>query len=255
MTEQQKDDIIKKNEHLNHILLNKHPYFFRYLYKETNNKFRNYYSDNDNLSQHRYGMTLKELMALEVKTVEQERFLQNYYYRMPVIDSDSTMNMLCKYLESFREEISQQVAIVDQTDFYKLYQNPNVTCSKTLYNKIRDAMKEHLTAKTKSRSAGLYTLEYNNKEAENTYFEERELLKERFLGITNNIDVIVNCLVEFFYKERPKSKKEVLWFAFGDVMFNNVKENTKGKILFPIEDKHGDILYLGKRFSWKEVTM
>jgi hypothetical protein len=255
LTEKQKDDIIKKNKCFNHILLNKHPYFFRYLYKETNNKFRKYYSANDNLCLHHYGITLRELMNLEVKTDEQQRFLRNYYYRMPVIYSDSTMNVLCRYLEGFKEEISQQVAIVDQTDFYEVYKNPTATCSKRLYNKIRDAMKEHLKARAKSRSVGVYTTEKNNKEADGLYFEERELLKAKFLNITNNIDIIVNCLVDFFYQERPKSNKEVLWFAFGDIIFNNVKNNTKGKIYFPIEDKNGDILYLGKKFSWKEVTM
>ena len=40
-----------------------------------------------------------------------------------------------------------------------------------------------------------------------------------------------------------------------EIMCDNVQKNTNSKIFFPIEDEHGDILYLGKKFSWKEVTM
>ena len=174
---------------------------------------------------------------------------------MPVIYSNSTMNVLCRYLEGFKREISQQVAIVDQTDFWTLYQNPDVKYSRESYNKVKKVMLAHLKSKNNGRVAVMYTSEFNNKEADYTYFEEIELLKAEFLMVVNNIDIVVNCLVEFFYKERPKSAKDTLWFAFGDIMFDNVKQNTQGKIYFPIEDENGDILYLGRKFSWREVII
>lgn len=255
MTNEEKNDIIKKAECYNHILLNKHPYFFKYLYKDTKNRFRKYYSSIENLSLHVYGKTLKDLIALENKTDEQQKFVDDYYLKMPVIYSNSTMNVLCRYLEGFKREISQQVAIVDQTDFWTLYQNPDVKYSRESYNKVKKVMLAHLKSKNNGRVAVMYTSEFNNKEADYTYFEEIELLKAEFLMVVNNIDIVVNCLVEFFYKERPKSAKDTLWFAFGDIMFDNVKQNTQGKIYFPIEDENGDILYLGRKFSWREVII
>lgn len=255
MTDEEKNDIIKKNICFNHILLNKHPYFFRYLYKETNNKIRQYITMQDNLCLHTYGISLKELMDSEEKTEQQQKFMDNYYLYMPVIYSNSTMNILCRYLEKFKREISQQVSIVDQTDFYKIYQNPNITYSNVTYKKIKNTVLEQLKEKQNGRSVGMYTFELNNKEADNMYFDEREILKAKFLAVSDNIDVIVNCLVDFFYKERIKSKKDFLWFVFGDVMFENVQKNTQEKLYFPFENKNGDISYLGKRFSWKEVTM
>ena len=254
MTKKEKNNIIKRNECLNHILLNKHPYFFRYLYKETNNKIRKYIKTQDTLCLHVHNMTLKELMDLEQRTEQQQKFLDDYYLKAPVIYSNSTMNMLCKYLEGFKQTISQQVAIVDQTDFYELYKKPNVKYSERTYRRIKNTMLDHLKTKENSNYIGAYTLELNRKSTDSMWFDEREILKTKFLIIVDDIDVIVNCLVDFFYKERIKSSKDVLWFGFGDVMFKNVQQNTKEKIYFPMEDKNGDISYFGKKFSWKEVT-
>jgi hypothetical protein len=39
-------------------------------------------------------------------------------------------------------------------------------------------------------------------------------LKEKLLEECNNIDIILNILVDYFYRDNPKSNKDMLWKFF-----------------------------------------
>ena len=62
-------------------------------------------------------------------------------------------------------------------------------------------------------------------------------------------------LVDYFYGEKEKSNKDILFVLYGNVMARNVLRNAGGKTYFPIKDKEGDIIYLGDRYSVKEVCV
>lgn len=100
---------IEKIRFYNSILLDKYPYFFRYRYPDCKKKYDKYVDSNETACKQRFGISLKSLIDLSQKTPEQMTFLDNYYKYMPVTMSDSSMNLLCKYIEGINFEISKKI--------------------------------------------------------------------------------------------------------------------------------------------------
>lgn len=95
----------------NSTLLDKYPYFFRYVYKDTNKAYKKYLDEYNIICKQKYKMDLHKLEALENKTKEQKEFISNFYEFCPVLISDSPMNLLCKYIESINFDISRKTKI------------------------------------------------------------------------------------------------------------------------------------------------
>ena len=71
----------------------------------------------------------------------------------------------------------------------------------------------------------------------------------------NNIDILTNIYVDYFYKILPKSNKDILWKYFGKNIVKNILENSKDPIMFPLKDENGEIEYLGQTYSLKEIKI
>ena len=235
------------NELYNHILLNRHPYFFKYLYKDANKKYKEYYNKYDKICNRNFGISIKELESLNRKTTKQIKFLEDYYEYMPLIYSNSTMNLLCRYIEGINFQISQKIKNSSNSDFYKLYKNLNLTYSEELYENVKNIINEFIKGK-KCKVIN------NNTFDDGSYiYDEMKALKERFINLGCDISIIVNCLIDYFYIEKNTLNKDILWDLYGDIICQNVKNNSKNPIIFPLPDKNGDILYMGKTYSYKEI--
>ena len=75
--------------------------------------------------------------------------------------------------------------------------------------------------------------------------------------IKHDIDIVVNCLVDYYYTYNPKANKDVLWKMVGKYIVENIKENTESKsVLFPFPtDTTSDIKYMGYDYELREVEM
>ena len=86
-----------------------------------------------------------------------------------------------------------------------------------------------------------------------------ENLYERLDKVNKNPYIIVNCLVDYFYKEKPKSNKDLLWTTYGKYIYKNIIENTGNTTaLFPIpcdDMKKYDLQYLGYNYKLQEVKL
>lgn len=240
----------------NHILLNKYPYFFRHLYKEANAEYKNYYNKYDILCKHRFQLSIKELQNLDKKTIEQKQFINSFYEYMPLICSNSTMNLLCRYIESINFDISKKLKIDNSNEYYKIYRNNKIKYTEDIYTNIKNIISKYISGQRKININIEHISEYN-KTMDNEYNiknDNQEIKKELF-KVNKNIDIILNCLIDYFYLEKPKSNKDILWRLYGDIIFKNVKNNSSNKIRFPFPDINGDIKYMGKNYTWKEVEI
>jgi hypothetical protein len=184
---------------------------------------------------------------------EQEKeFIEQYYEWCPLIDSDSCMNLLCKYIESIDFEIKDKIKTNKKFNDFKLYKNQKVSYTEAQKNLALKALKEYKQIKSK---------EQINKNYNNLHLDNREdnvvhsaNLEEFGLKYISNIDVLTNIYVDYFYEDFPKSNKDNLWKYFGKYIVNNIKNNTEEQILFPLKDVCGNIEYLGETYSLKEIN-
>ena len=101
-------DAATTKEVMNDCLLNRRPYFFKYRYPETANAYDKHRKMMDNLCRLTFRMKLEELLALPAPTEEQEVMIARYYDTSPLIESDSTMNLLCYHIESLQLDLQSK---------------------------------------------------------------------------------------------------------------------------------------------------
>ncbi len=239
----------KANRELhNSILLNRHPYFFRYRYKDCRQTYSAYMDENNMTCQQRFGVTLDELLVAKRHTRAESEFIENLRKYMPVTDSDSPMNLLCKYIEGINFDISNKLnaGVFDKIDWLK-----SDRCSYSAQDKeaLVDIVKMYLKIERKRLST-----EGDDKK------EDREkaisALVDDISAVCSNFFAVTNCLVDYFYRDRPSSNKDLLWMICGQYIFKNLKRNLGVEtVLFPLPHQDGDIEYMGDKFALEEVAI
>lgn len=248
----------QEKELLNRTLLNKHPYFFTYLYKGTKKKYKQFYNNQDVTCRQKFGISLNELRKLDRKTPDQITFLSDFHKYSPVIDSDCTMNKICKYIESIDFGIRGIIKQETSNDFHKrLMRNEDFVIDDSIYNKIKNAHKDF---KETSLSLAATTSDEKSVKSDfddilisniNTTYSK---LEESLNKISSNTYEIVDYLIHMFYVDKTDSNKEVLWKIYGEYIYENVKRKF-GKVIVPVPSENGDIEYLGKKYTLKEVVL
>lgn len=256
-----KDDdekVKKEKEFLNKILLDKHPYFFIHLYKNTYNKYKKYVKSNDLSSQQKFGLTLNELLIKENCNEKEQSFVDAYYRFLPVIDSDSVMNLLCKHIENVDFDIKSKLKTSKIGDLYKLYMKNDIPKNQETYQKVLNEYKKFMKELKDLNTMGI------NQNANKEQFDEEsdrvvnniyDDFRNRMFEICSYAYELTNYLVEIFYCEYKSSNKDILWNSFGKYIFSNIKSNTKESIFFPMPNKEGGIIYLNKKYKLEEVII
>ena len=233
------------------ILLNRRPYFFKYLYRDSKKDYNKYIEKQETLCIKLFGKPLDTVLNSLNPTLEERKFIEEYYNWSPLIESDSCMNSLCKYVESIDFEIKDKIKTNKNFINFDLYKNSNIIYNDYQKNLALKALQEYKQLKSR---------EQINKNYNNLYLDNREEnnvssinLEEIALNYISNVEVLTNIYVDYFYKTCPKSNKDILWKYFGKNIVKNIMNNTKDPITFPIKDSKGTIEYLGENYSLKEI--
>lgn len=248
----------KEKEFYNRILLGRHPYFFIYLYKGTYSKYKKYVASYDLSCRQKFGISLEELLNQKRKTKEEKEFLDLYYKFMPVIDSDSVANSLCKYIESIDFQIKQKIKNEDNNNVWQTYLHPGISHNEETYLLVLKEYKAYNKSIKDMRSIGVYrhpVKERYDKDLGRTIEGRYEEFKRIMNSLCSNVYELVNYLVKIFYVEYPGSNKDLLWNTYGKYIFRNIKRKREEVIKFPFPDSGGDIEYLNKMYSLKEVSI
>ncbi|MFK7678804.1 hypothetical protein ACI3ER_12240 [Bacillus sp. Wb] len=256
--EDDSEDVKKEKEFLNSIMVDRHPYFFTYLYKDTNRKYKKHYEEQNTTCQQKYGMTIEKLKLKKRKTTEEMDFINNFEEHSPVIDSDCVMNNICHHIESVNFKIRDIIKNADSSSIYNLYMNDEYPIDDEISKKIHKAYKAH--NKMMSQIIAQSHLQESHKEGYDEGLSVdlkagHELLKNKFLEICSNDYEVVNCLIHLIYEMNVSTNKELMWNLYGDIIFENVKRNSGKTIMIPVEDDNGEIEYLGKNYSLREVHL
>ena len=109
------EDLKNKKQINNNILVDKHPYFFKYVYQNERIKYNRYFTSKDKVCRLRFKVPLRDLLKMSKHTREQREFLDAFYKYNKFINSNCEMNRLCKYIESIDFEIRKKIS--DHSDF------------------------------------------------------------------------------------------------------------------------------------------
>lgn len=252
------EKIKQQKESLNKTLLDKHPYFFTYLYKGTKRRYKNYYNNQDATCRQLFGVGIEDLKKLNRKTPEQLDFINTFNKYSPVINSNCVMNKICRYIESIDFGIRNIVKQDEEVVYYKsLMSNPSLSIDEKKYSKVKKSYQDF-----KAHSSSLASTTSNSLSAKNDIDDEIEAnveivydnLNESLLKVCSNIDELVDYLIHMFYIEKTESNKDLLWKLYGEYIVENIKSKIN-KITLPIPCKNGEYTYLDTKYTLKEVSL
>jgi len=251
-------EVIDEINFSNSLLLNRHPYFFKHLYRDTNSKYNRHIEHYNIKCQSKFKVNVLDLIKKENKSEEEEKVINDFNEFMPVINSDCVMNNLCRYIESIDFKIKQRVKYHDTENMFELFTNKKIRKNEDMFNQVLDAYNQN---KKKISDAARLTGHGNSSKFmfDDTVGKDLDhaeyTIKSVMSNVCSNKKELVNYLVEIFYVLYPSSNKNLLWDAYGKTMYENVKRNSKcnDKVMFPFPDKNGTIDYLGTKFSIREV--
>ena len=234
----------------NSLVVDKRPYFFRYLYKGYNRDYNEYMSKYNDKANRKFGIEIKSLLEKEEKSLEEQEFIDRFKKRSPLYEHDSVMNKICKYMESQIKEFQTRHTLVVYDEILDILVNDYVPSDKDIkamerlydrYNLHKDKIKEH-----NNRFDKEITYQYDHL----YQFVLREARK-----INSNDSNLATIAATICYKMRKTRAKSFLWKVFHAGLLENIKNNSDSKALVPIRDDNGDILYLGKKYKNVEVDV
>ena len=232
----------KHKELMNRCLIDRRPYFFKYRYSDSKKEHDSYKRNRNAVCQSLFGLTIDELKTSKRKTQEQRDWLRNYYEFSPLIESDSTMNLLCRYIEQIDFQIVRKFR--DSHDFDpSVYIDDSYEGCMDSYKEIAVCYDRHVRDAVRSKSLDSFNEE-----------QMIERLKEGLSYICSNPVTVTNCLVQYLMIDKPRKDIEIFWMAYGRQLARNALANHAGAVCFPFPDEEGDIVYLGKRYRNTEVT-
>lgn len=235
---------------LSSIMLNRHPYFFTYLYPKTKQQYKKHIENYNLKSKYLFGLTLDELLNKAKKSSSEREFAKEYRDTMPVIESDSVMNNLCKYIESIEFDIKNKLKAASQNT-YELLLPSGIEEEQGVYDLIYKIIKKY--KKTTSSKGRLGILQKEKEEDSLNIVVNHEEIMKKLYDACSNTDTLIYHLVKLFYVKHPSLNKDILWELYGENLFTNVLKNTQESIFFPMPKIDGEIEYLRGRYDLEEV--
>lgn len=245
----------------NAMVVSKKPYFFRYLYPELNNRFKQFEASYNQVSREMFGIKFKKLLKQENKTDEERMLVRKYQKFSPLITSNCTMNKLCREIESIDFDIkfskgpddTKKKSVSMLPTFKELYEN---TYSDEKFQFVRKLYKQYIGRK---QIKHLDIIRKNMPMVE----KDEDFVELRTYVLTAILD---DLRAEF--QESKMDGKEFLyycsklapqyscfnwgfaWDILDDQIINLI---PFGQSFCPVRDDNG-IDYLGVKFSLKDVT-
>lgn len=248
----------KGEEFNNSVLVDKHPYFFIYLYSETKKKYRDYKKSFEKKAKQMFGMKLEDVLAIENPNEEVIEFIRLYEHKNPVIDSNSVMNRICRKVEDLNAVVQLNKNICSEEGVFECYFDEDLHWDWNVYKKVVKGFKdfkEDIRLKN-SLTENWYTYSsfYDPNNMLNILTED---LCEYMTKYCSNEYEVANYLLYYMYKDGGvKANREMVWNSYGHIFFENVLKSSKSDTFqFPIKNHAGDIYHLGERFKVKEISI
>jgi hypothetical protein len=227
----------------NRILLDKRPYFMRYVYSHYNEKYKKHESAYENLCQVKFGFSLNELLTKKRNQTEEDVF-QKYVKDSPLLDSDCVMNRLCHYLERNIKEIK---TVAKHADFdWRVLINKKYVLEEESVHKMLLLLKDLFLAFQNHKKQNLENFDEFAEEVSSDEFW-KELRKKAYKTISSNAIELSNLAILFCY--RDGHNKDFVWKVFGEEIVESLLDMNPWLVEMPVLDKDGEVEYLGKRYK------
>lgn len=233
----------------NKLLIEKRPYFMKYLYPKYKSQYNEYNKRYNYLCYMTFGISLEELLKINNKTEEQENMVNNYYKFNPFLETDCPMNNICRYMEKEVKEIKINAKKKTPSYVFDILFNKNIDITETQIRQMENVYKKYKKSKSNSCTTGELIL----KDDLHSITNDMDMFK--FDYISDDIQRLANLAVYVNYYLYPSSSKNFCWDLFSEGILLNIYDNSPHNFKIPLLDENGDIEYMGKKYKNKGVDI
>lgn len=248
-SEEMDDDEKELADFYNSIIISKRPYFFRYLYPNYNKKYNNYNHSYENYCQTNFGFSLEYALASSDKKFN--KIKEKYFKYIPLLDSDCIMNNVCHYMEKNVSIIKHVSSYNSNKSLASILKSHHIEFDKNKYKKLYNLYKEYKSGK--QNISRLYNKDSN--EVFKTIDQYNKYIRNKAYFISNNMQELANLAVTICYEVHPSDSKHFAWGIFGEGIIQNIEENKQEVCYIPVKDTFGELNYLGKKYSMREIKI
>lgn len=218
-----------------------------------NKKFKGIYNQ---LSYQNFGKSLSEIKSSKNRTPEESKFLHQYTKYMPLLDNNSIMNTLAKYVED-AEFDNKWAKATEPFDWSILLSGKYEIDDKSMIRKIKDLIKDYNKSQRILSSTDTYISDLNLEDASEEYNGMFgyliDMYEEKLLKICSNTEKLSDYVVYVYYTYYKNNSKSLMWNIFEDELVEAVKSKST-KFRYIVKDEFGRN-YLGQKYSIREVDL
>lgn len=245
-------EIVEKKQLYAKLCADKKPYFFAYNYTllktEYDTFMKNARSNAVSLYKKDLDAMLDEYGKGLLTDVNEIKFVKNFYYKLPLDMSKSTMNRICWQIEDEFDGIN----LFKDVDF-----DYSILKSGIQYDEQTFMVVKHICDSYKpSVQLAKKRLFANEDESEEDWESVDIILKnlaENLYSYCPNGDKLCDILVDLCYGNGVS--KQILWKTCGDVIIKHLLQSHNYKMSYPQKSNDGDFWCQGVRYQMKEITV
>ena len=240
---------------LNRILIDKKPYFMRYLYSKSNKEYSKYCKERELYCNINFDCCIDQLTKKEYKTLNEQQFLNLYNKFLPLNNSNCVMNRICWFIEDFNSGVKSKLKQYKGYPTHLLLIDKEVGYIAENYNKVLEVYNIFQNNK-------IFFSSSKNRNVKNKFNEEEvyslnsfyDSIRYKLYEITNNSKELANIAVDICYNKYPNSNnKDFVWEVCKEGVLKNIYCNKQEKVYIPLRHQEGELLYLGVNYKRKEV--
>ena len=232
----------------NKLLIEKRPYFMRYLYPKYNQEYQLHNKKYEYLCYRLFGIHIEELLSLKNKTEEQQKLADNYNKFNPLLETNCVMNNICRYMEKEVKEIKVNIKKASPDYIFNILYNPKKSITETEIEEMDKVYKKYIKSQSSKRVIQI-------PDSEEIIKPPEEITMNKLGYISEDIQKLANLAVYVNYVKYPNANKNFCWKIFSDGIMFNIYDNSRNKFTIPLEDSEGDIKYMGSKYKNKEVKL
>ena len=225
------------------LVIDKRPYFMRYLYSQYNRDYKNHVADFDRYCVIMYG---KKYHELDLSKPEYKELKEYYDRKNPLLETDGVMNRLCRYMEGQLTNLKKYTYKLSNEDAYAILTNNEFVIDRRKLEQMVALCEEYDKFKNEKM---LQESEFN------TYEQFYRALRIKAVDTISSDKYELAVLAAYVGYKLPKEHKAFCWDVFGGYVVSNLMRNKTDEIVeLPILDENGPIEYLGERYSIKQYN-
>lgn len=241
---------IKDKKYFNNSLLaNRKPYFFIWIYDSLKKEYTQFCKSFDSISSRKFGCKIKELLYKENKSKQELQLCYEYQKYNPVIESNCSMNMICKEFEHLENNI--KYSLKNETILAKFAdKNIDFDNKEKVLKKIYNIVKSYKTQK-KMRYLDNVFEEDETSLFNQIYYKQKEHIKvayrrELYSMFSNTKDLFdVLCMM----CEHYNVNHEIVWEILQEDIIDIIPKNNP---MVVVENSNGTE-YLGRKLKLEEI--